>query len=101
MATSVQYEVRCPRCNVSFPPGTKRCMHCGGRTGPGLVAGSTSQSDGPEFVLRPSDRTGPGAFGEEEEELGDRRPGLMRSAVTVIWVLLAIAFSVIRACSEN
>lgn len=26
------YEVRCPRCDVSFPVGTKVCVHCGGRT---------------------------------------------------------------------
>ncbi len=28
------YEVRCARCDVSFPVGTKDCIHCGGPTGP-------------------------------------------------------------------
>ena len=27
------YEVRCAQCDVSFPVGTKVCIHCGGRTG--------------------------------------------------------------------
>jgi hypothetical protein len=27
------YEVRCPRCDVSFPPQTRTCIHCGGPTG--------------------------------------------------------------------
>jgi len=32
------YEVRCPRCDVSFPVGTRTCLHCGGATGkPGEV----------------------------------------------------------------
>ena len=32
------YEVRCPRCEVSFPVETKTCMHCGGPTGaPGQI----------------------------------------------------------------
>lgn len=27
------YEVRCSRCDVSFPVGTRKCIHCGGPTG--------------------------------------------------------------------
>jgi hypothetical protein len=27
------YEVRCPRCDVSFPVETRKCIHCGGPTG--------------------------------------------------------------------
>ena len=27
------FEVRCLNCDVSFPVGTKRCLHCGGRVG--------------------------------------------------------------------
>jgi hypothetical protein len=27
------YEVRCFRCNVSFPPDAKTCLHCGARLG--------------------------------------------------------------------
>ena len=28
------YEVRCVRCDVSFPVETRSCLHCGGATGP-------------------------------------------------------------------
>ena len=30
--TPAHFEVRCPRCEVSFPPETRRCIHCGGPT---------------------------------------------------------------------
>ncbi len=30
--TPAHFEVRCPRCDVSFPPETRRCIHCGGPT---------------------------------------------------------------------
>lgn len=36
------YEVRCPRCDVSFPVETRKCMHCGGPTS---KAGSMSLRD--------------------------------------------------------
>ena len=32
-AKASAYEVRCPKCDVSFPVGTRTCVHCGGRTG--------------------------------------------------------------------
>ena len=31
-ASSSAFEVWCPRCDVSFPVETKRCVHCGGAT---------------------------------------------------------------------
>jgi hypothetical protein len=34
------YEVRCPRCDVSFPAETRTCFHCGGPTGPPSFFGS-------------------------------------------------------------
>lgn len=38
------YEVRCPRCDVSFPVGTRTCLHCGGPTG---EAGPLFEMDDP------------------------------------------------------
>ena len=36
------YEVRCARCDVSFPVEAKTCMHCGGPTGkPGRFASAS------------------------------------------------------------
>ena len=34
------YEVRCERCQTSFAPETRRCLHCGGR----LKAGAALRS---------------------------------------------------------
>jgi len=46
------YEVRCARCDVSFPVEAKTCMHCGGPTGkPGRFA---SASEG-VFSTGPND----------------------------------------------
>ncbi|MBW2385920.1 MAG: hypothetical protein JRG92_19985 [Deltaproteobacteria bacterium] len=103
------YEVRCSRCQVSFPPDTKRCMHCGGRTVPtyirvanGLTEGREpiGEAHGHEVLVHPSERAGVEPIGVEQEVEGGRS-GLMRSAVTVVWVLLAVGFSILRACSEN
>jgi hypothetical protein len=34
LADRSHFEVRCPRCDVSFPVETRTCMHCGGPTSP-------------------------------------------------------------------
>jgi hypothetical protein len=105
-----QYEVRCPRCEVTFPTGTKRCVHCGGRTAPSHVrvaAGSPGSHDhlmGPsaeEVVVLPAEGGGLEPLGVEEEAEGGGRSGLVRSAVTLVWVLIAVGFSILRACSES
>lgn len=110
----VEYEVRCPRCDVSFPTGTKRCIHCGGRTarsGSRGLEGPATRAEralaraaaARETELHPEGGRSaqPISFEPDEEELQDRRPGLVRSAVTLLWVLLAVAFSIIRACSQE
>jgi len=85
------YEVLCPRCNVTFPVGTKRCIHCGGRVGP-------SGGPIPLLVGRPSEAPAeafPGA--EEEEEASPRRSPF--SPVAVLWVLLFVGGTIYRACA--
>jgi hypothetical protein len=77
---SIVYEVRCQECRVSFPPGTRACFYCGAP----LAAG-------PEVSL--------GA--ELEEGEATRRAVPFRTALTLIWVLLAIAGSIARACSGS
>jgi len=38
------YEVRCPRCDVTFPAETRKCFHCGGPTGqPSFFAEETPE----------------------------------------------------------
>ncbi len=104
-----QYEVRCARCNVSFPPETRVCMHCGGRTGPSIVEVPDQQpafgeGGGSGISLRPAGGDAGNPF-VSELEVDDDNPrlasSLMRSAGTLIWVALAILFTLMRACGEN
>jgi hypothetical protein len=82
------FEVRCERCRVTFPVGTRRCIHCGGPTGgaPG------------KFALRLESAAGePGqAELEPDFELGRRR---LVSPLTLVWVALIVAGYLVRACS--
>jgi hypothetical protein len=88
VATTSYYEVRCERCRTSFPPETKRCIHCGGPLGGGLAA-----------MLRPGrvpDEPG------DEAEAGDEAvavPG--RNLLWVVTAVLAVGISLLRACMER
>jgi hypothetical protein len=76
------YEVRCLGCNVSFPPGTRRCLHCGERIG------------------RPAPvETGlpvPLQAGEAEEEMAGGSAA--RTALWAVTALIAMAGSLFRTC---
>ena len=85
MAASNFYEVRCERCRTSFPPETKRCIHCGGSLGGGIGA-----------LLRPGAAPkGPAAEPDAEEE-GLQVPG--RNVLWVVTAVLAVGVSLLRAC---
>jgi hypothetical protein len=112
MAKATEYEVRCPRCNVTFPVGTKRCLHCGGGTGPSRSASTRATWDDQagRFVVRDDveDVSGrrpilqPRPFDAEPEEMEEGgRGGLLRAGITLVWILLAVGFSLMRACSEQ
>ena len=92
MATSNFYEVRCERCQTSFAPETKRCIHCGGPLGRGIGA-----------LLRPgaapNARTpDPGAEAETDEDLL-QVPG--RNLLWIVTAVLALGVSLLRACMER
>ena len=81
------YEVYCYECNVTAPPGTRKCLHCGGR-----LSKSKTQ---PSAVL-----SIPFEALEEEEALGDgptRLGGI--SPMTAVWILLFIGGSLYRLCN--
>ncbi len=85
---SPKVEVRCYRCDVSFPIGTKVCLHCGGRTGAPPVLSlpvELQEQDGidPEDLI--------------QEGVSKRSP--LRLAVGGIWLLLALVGSLFRACT--
>jgi len=119
MAHASEYEVRCPRCGVSFPPETKKCVHCGARTRRDGAGGraETSVTDRTElgsvfdrgrFSLSEHDmgaQARPRAFDAEPEEPeeaeGIGRGGVVRALVTLVWILLAVGFSLLRTCSDK
>ena len=82
---ATQYEVRCYRCNTSFAPGTRVCIHCGNRIG----------RRPPIEVLGPEFQT-PG--GDEELELRTT-PG--RGVIWVVSALVALAGSMLRMCQPG
>ena len=55
---SSPYEVRCPRCDVSFAPETRTCVHCGGPTGSGAPA-LVQQWLEPDMEIAPSETPAP------------------------------------------
>ena len=99
-----EYEVRCPNCDVSFPTGTRRCLHCGGRTGPGrfhalkppdaLFDDPVEEGESP-FEVAELPRV-PAPIDDDEPQPKGR--GRMNAGISLVWILMAVAFSVMRAC---
>jgi hypothetical protein len=83
-AQSTLYEVRCYSCQCSFAPGTKRCLHCGGRLGP-----PSELPFGRAQVDVPVD-------GEAEIQV----PTLARVALWVVSAGVAIALSALQTCGR-
>lgn len=78
------YEVYCTHCSVSFPVGTRVCIHCGqpiGRTAAeaaaGLLTPASDEQAAQDFPLR----------------------AVKASPLTFVWLLAAVATVVYRACS--
>jgi hypothetical protein len=86
MAASNFYEVRCESCRTSFPPETKRCIHCGGSLGSGL--GRWAPGAAP---------AGAGA-GDDEEALP---PSRARNLLWLVTAVLAVVMSVLRNCTQG
>jgi len=117
------YEVRCPRCNVSFPVETKQCFHCGGATGrsgafvPVDPQGASSMakvfsSDSPvQIGERPFEASEDGGSSsaeewpsevgvEQEQESPSFVKSILRSFGGFVWIALLIAFSLARSCGD-
>ena len=114
MDSSTEYEVRCPSCDVSFPVGQKRCIHCGGTLGSrgmkelrltsmeGLQT-SGAQDDSPQGMegFRPESRPSPAMDEDSDSETSAGRFGFLRGGMTLIWIVLAGLYSILRACGEG
>jgi len=124
------FEVRCPRCEVSFPPETRRCLHCGGPTskpgpnrgldwvhttdGSGNGAASASPQPGPGPMAgwkrepQPEPLYAPEPFqGQEREgaeagvEAGSWPRTLLRTSGSLLWIVVLIAFTLMRNCTKE
>ncbi len=110
-APTHQFEVRCHTCDVSFPPGTKKCMYCGNRPGARPLFTPSHHPEpfedyGPlEEMIRPHEardaepRTSTRPFDADGEEVEPPRGMLIRMLGSLSWVLLFIAITVYRACN--
>ncbi len=110
MSVGDLYEVRCDNCTVSFPPGTKKCLHCGGRIGsrrrpaPPAPTMRAQTEAPPDFFAdqRPlphgmTDFAQLGADSEGDQEAsGPRR--FLRLGVNVLWIVGAILITVLQMC---
>ncbi len=79
------FEVFCHHCKVSFPIGARQCIHCGGRLG--------------RQRFRPSAPAPPQPM--EQMDVGEEglpRRGIL-SPLTAVWLLLAMAGAMYRACT--
>ena len=100
------YEVRCPVCNVSFPPKTRRCLHCGGRTSPGgapLPKPAFSIDPDGTVVTEGAREEGVSwpAFQTPDDTTDDEapsRPGWLRLGGGLVWIVLAILASLGQMC---
>ena len=94
--------------------GQKRCIHCGGLLGPrggkevrftpaegfkpsGIGYDSQEDTEG----LPPVSGSSPATEEESESEAPVGRFGFLRGGMTVIWIVLAGLYSILRACGEG
>lgn len=104
MTHAYPHEAWCPHCHVSHVPGTKRCLHCGGRVLPvrpgegvrlAAAAGAPAAFEGgaaPELAAEPAD---------EEQAAAARAARPLRIGVATIWIVLAVVGAILRTCAER
>jgi len=120
------FEVYCPSCKVTFPIGTRRCLHCGGR----VIAPDRRQTAASMIPIRPAETAGrrpplpSGSAGREEsrrrptleelaeaavpgtapgrrfpdDEVDEMLPTRRFSLTTTLWIVLALTGAAIRMC---
>lgn len=96
---SPAFEVRCQPCDVSFPVGTRMCIHCGERIGRGglLRLGPLSDADGELRELGADEMP----FEPEVEVEEPPRGRFARIGVTLVWLIVVVLSSIARSCQEG
>ena len=106
------YQVYCHSCNVTFPTGTKRCLHCGSRTRLEAPLGGSLNRPATEMMAAPLDLANevlairslpnlPVSESALEPEAVPARRSLLRAGMTVLWMILLAAGYAWRACSQQ
>jgi hypothetical protein len=98
MTTAYPQEAWCPRCHVSHPPGTRRCLHCGQgvlpvRPGTEHASVSARETQHLPFPAEPP--------GDDEAEAAPSAARPLRIGFATLWLILAIAGAVLRSCAER
>lgn len=100
MTQTLAYEAWCPRCRVTHPPGTRRCLHCDGAVLPERPgAGGVAQAP----MVRQGAATPWPMEGADDEEAREpvRAAAPKKLGMAALWVVLAIVTGILRACSER
>ncbi len=79
------YEVYCTRCKVSFPVGTRICVHCGQPIGRAPVAAPGLRGPVP-------------IDSDPQDELPTR--SMVFSPMTFVWLFAAVATVIYRSCQQ-
>lgn len=102
-----QFEVWCSTCRVTFPPESKRCLHCGGRTTvgriavPDVVTGDAFAFQMPSFG-EASSNASPSPPMPPEEFTGEEQPAgrsFLRAGMSVIWMVVLGAGYLWQSCT--
>lgn len=97
------HEAWCPRCSVSHPLGTQRCLHCGHGVMPVRPIESmrsATTTPAPSAYEFPSalDAT---AEADAPAAPSPRAASPLKIGMNVIWVALFVVVTLVRVCSER
>jgi hypothetical protein len=92
---SYSYEVYCNHCRVSFPVGTRRCLHCGGATSPERSGSGTRTAP----MVAPSLEALPSLDEIGESAPPPGRPRVGFSPTSLVWLLFLVVYGVFRTCT--
>ena len=98
MTQTLVFEAWCPSCRVTYPPGTRRCLHCGGPVLAERPAGDIAR--GP--IVRPGTAAPWSIEAAEDEQtpVPARAARPMKIGMAALWVVLAIVTGILRACAD-
>jgi len=103
----MEYEVHCHHCDVSFPVGTRHCVHCGGRIRKGGLAPQGAVRAVPVDVFTTPEAHDVGRtddfseLGEPVEDDDEPRASRLRLMMNGLWVVFILIAMVARYCAES